>query len=176
MVMTDRSIPGDITIRAIESGDRQELERFYAALSPDSLDARFHGATRGIDDREARVFCGPDHLRREGLVAVEQHRLGRDRVVGHVCLEPIDDSTDLEIAIAVADEWQHHGIGRALLGAALDWASRNAVKRLRATIRWSNPAIIGLLRSIDLPMHIANGADGDLEAVIAVGQPLPAAA
>jgi len=169
-------IPVGIKIRPIGDGDRHELERFYAALSADSLEARFHGARRGIGDREARSFCGPDHLQREGLVAVEQRRLGPDRVVGHVCLEPIDDSTDLEIAIAVADAWQHHGIGRALLGAALDWATRNGVKRLHAAIRWSNPAIIGLLRSVDLPMHIANGADGDLEAVISLGQPLPAAA
>ena len=174
--MIDPLLPVGIVIRPIATGDRLELERFYASLSADSLEARFHGATRGIGDREARSFCGPDHLHREGLVAVEQHRLGRDRVVGHVCLEPIDDSIDLEMAIAVADAWQHHGIGRALLGAALDWASRNDVKRLHATIRWSNPAIIGLLRSIDRPMHIANTADGDLEAVISLGQPLPAAA
>jgi GNAT superfamily N-acetyltransferase len=174
--MTDRSIPGGVTIRPIAPGDRPRLERFYAALSIDSLDARFHGATRGIGDREARSFCGPDHVHREGLVAVERRRGGRDRIVGHVCLEPIDDSGDLEMAIAVADAWQHHGIGRALLGAALDWATVHGVKRLHAAIRWSNPAIVGLLRSIDRPMHIANGADGDLEAVIDLAQPLPAAA
>jgi acetyltransferase len=176
MVMTDRSIPGDITIRPIASGDRQGLERFYAALSPDSLDARFHGATRGIDDREARRFCGPDHLHREGLVAVERDSSDRDHIIGHLCLEPIDDTCELEMAIAVADAWQHHGIGKALLGAAMDWATVHGVERLHAAIRWSNPAILGLLRSVDRPIHVGTVDDGDLDAVIDLGHGLPVAA
>lgn len=174
--MAGTSIPRGIAIRPIEAGDRIEIERFYRALSPDSLDARFHGATRGIDDREARWFCGPDRLRREGLVAVERRPLGRDRIVGHLCLEPIDGNTDVEMAIAVADEWQHQGIGRALLVAALRWAAFRGVERLHAAIRWSNPAIMGLLRSVDRPMHVANDADGGLEAVVAVTAPIAAAA
>ena len=174
--MTDRSIPAAITIRPIASGDRQELERFYAALSPDSLDARFHGATRGIDDREARMFCGPDHLHREGLVAVERHGTDRERIIGHLCLEPIGDTCELEMAIAVADEWQHHGIGKSLLAAAMRWATVHSVERLHAAIRWSNPAILGLLRSVGRPIHVRTVDDGDLDAVIDLGHGLPAAA
>ncbi|HSL77326.1 MAG TPA: GNAT family N-acetyltransferase [Candidatus Limnocylindrales bacterium] len=174
--MTDRSLPAGIAIRAIRARDRLELERFYAALSTDSLDARFHGATRGIDPDEARTFCGPDHLHREGFVAVERRALARDRIVGHLCLEPIDGSTDLEMAIAVADEWQHHGIGRALLAAAIQWAAERSVERLHAAVRWSNPAILRLLRSADRPVHVRDDAEGDLDAVIAVNEPIPAAA
>jgi GNAT superfamily N-acetyltransferase len=109
-------------------------------------------------------------------VAVEQRRSGRDRIVGHVCLEPIDGSTDLEMAIAVADAWQHHGIGRALLRAAIAWARDHGVERLHATIRWSNPAIFGLLRSVDRPVHVVTDADGDLDAVVDLSTRLPAAA
>ena len=146
--MTGLALPRGIVIRPIRPADRGGLERFYARLSPDSLDARFHGATRGIDDREARSFCGPDHLHREGLVAVDRRRVGRERIVGHLCLEPISGTPDLEMAIAVADAWQHRGIGRALLKGAIDWATAQGMARLRATIRWSNPAIMGLLRSV----------------------------
>jgi GNAT superfamily N-acetyltransferase len=174
--MTDRSIPGGVTIRPIAPRDRPELERFYAALSADSLDARFHGATRGIDDRVARSFCGPDHLHREGLVAVERHGVHRERIIGHLCLEPIGDTPELEMAIAVADAWQHHGVGKALLSAAMDWAKIHGVERLHADIRWSNPAILGLLRSVDRPIHVATVAGGDLDAVIDLGHDVPAAA
>jgi GNAT superfamily N-acetyltransferase len=173
--MSDLRLPPGIRIRPIRRGDVVELERFYAGLSPDSLDARFHGATRGIGDRTARSFCGPDHSHREGLVAVERVRLGRDVIVGHLCLEPVGGS-ELEVAVAVADTWQHHGIGRALLTAAMDWASTHGYVRMHAAIRWSNPAIIGLLRSVHRPMTVVTGDEGDLEALIEVGAEVPIAA
>jgi GNAT superfamily N-acetyltransferase len=174
--MNERGLPSSIRIRPIRRRDFVALELFYAGLSLDSLDARFHGATRGIGDQSARSFCGPDHRHREGLVAVERMHTGREVIVGHLCLEPIDGTSDLEMAVAVADTWQHRGIGRALLAAAIEWASAHGVARLRAAIRWSNPAIIGLLRSVERPMTFANDGEGDLEAVIEVGGEIPVAA
>jgi acetyltransferase len=174
-MVTSRRRQRAIGIRPIRPTDLGRLEQFYAGLSPDSLNARFHGASRGIAERAARGFCGPDHAHREGLVAVVRGDDGRDAIVGHLCLEPTEHG-DVEMAVAVADSWQRHGIGRALLGSALTWASTNGVSRLRARIRWSNPAIVGLLRSIDSPMTITTTDSDELEAVITVGGGLPIAA
>jgi acetyltransferase len=161
-------------IRAIRPADVVPLERFYAELSPDSRDARFHGGARGIEDRAARTFCGPDHVHREGLVAVERQGR-RERIVGHLCLEPLR-SQDVEMAVAVADAWQHHGIGHALLVAAIDWACTHGFARVRGSIRWSNPAILGLVRACGRSVRIVTTAEGDTEAVIDVVGDLPAAA
>jgi len=161
-------------IRAIRPADVVPLERFYAELSPDSRDARFHGGARGIEDRAARTFCGPDHVHREGLVAVERQGR-RERIVGHLCLEPLG-SQDVEMAVAVADAWQHHGIGHALLVAAIDWACTHGFARVRGSIRWSNPAILGLVRACGRTVRIVTTAEGDTEAVIDVVGDLPAAA
>jgi acetyltransferase len=161
-------------IRAIRPADVVPLERFYAELSPDSRDARFHGGARGIEDRAARTFCGPDHVHREGLVAVERQGR-RERIVGHLCLEPLG-SQDVEMAVAVADAWQHHGIGHALLVAAIDWACTHGFARVRGSIRWSNPAILGLVRACGRSVRIVTTAEGDTEAVIDVVGDLPAAA
>jgi acetyltransferase len=173
--MSDRPIPPGISIRSIGPGDQRALERFYTGLSVDAMDARFHGAAHSITRRAARSFCGPDHRHREGLVAVEHRAGGGDVIVGHICLEPIDESA-VEMAVAVADAWQHRGIGRALLTAAIDWATERRFARVLAEIRWSNPAIMGLLRSVQRPMTLRAGTAGDLEAVIDLGQTLPAAA
>jgi GNAT superfamily N-acetyltransferase len=172
--MATRSLPAGITIRAIRATDLLALERFYEALSIDSIDARFHGAMHGIPEPAARSFCRPDHVHREGLVAVL--RQGRDDVVvGHLCLEPAGDRT-VEMAVAVADAWQHHGIGRALLDGGLEWARTRGFDRVRAAIRWSNPAIVGLLRSVGRPVRMTAMPDGDLEAVIDLTTELPAVA
>ncbi len=168
-------LPADITIRAIAPADRAGLRRFYGELSRDSLNARFHGATRGIADPVARFFCGPDHEHREGLVAEIARTEGGPRIVGHLCLEPLADG-EVEMAIAVADAWQGQGIGRALLATSIAWARLHGVTRLRASMLWSNAAILGLLRSVGRPLTVRASDDGDLEAVIDVRDPVPTAA
>jgi hypothetical protein len=40
----------------------------------------------------------------------------------------------------------------------------------------SNPAIVGLLRSVERPLWVGTDVDGDLQAVIDLGHSLPAAA
>jgi acetyltransferase len=166
-------IPIGVRIRSIRPDDVNRLEAFYAGLSTDSLNARFHGAERGISDRLARQFCGPDHAHGEGLVAVVDD--AGELIVGHLCLEPRAPG-EVEMAVAVADAWQHHGIGRALLGTAIEWAIAHHVDRLVAAIRWGNPAIIGLLRTTRGHMTFRMTDDGDTEAIVAVGGRLPAAA
>lgn len=173
--MDARGLPPGISIRAIGPDDVVPLERFYAALSRDSLDARFHGGARGIEDRIARTLCGPDHLHREGLVAVKRQPRGGEIIVGHLCLEPTS-ADEVEMAIAVADGYQHHGIGRQLLTAAIEWARSHGFTLVRGAIRWSNPAILGLVRTCGLPLRIVTDTEGDTEAVIDIRPQLPTAA
>ena len=138
-------LPATIRIRPIEPDDREALGVFYESLSADSLNRRFHGACRGIGDRAAGQFCGPDHEHREGLVAlIGPDGTAASRIVGHLCLEP-SEPDELEMAIAVADDFQRQGIGRALLKAAIVWARRHGVRRLRASMRLGNGAIISLV-------------------------------
>ena len=51
------------------------------------------------------------------------------------------------MAVAVADDFHRRGIGRALLAGAIRWAHGHRIRRLRASMRWSNGAIISLVRS-----------------------------
>jgi ribosomal protein S18 acetylase RimI-like enzyme len=80
------------------------------------------------------------------------------------------------MAVAVADAWQHRHVGHALLEAAVRWAAANGIDRLSASVRWSNPAIAGLLRSVHRPVSFRAAADGGTEAILDVGTAVPAAA
>lgn len=162
-------------IRAIAPEDRDGLARFYAGLSPDSLAARFHGAAPGIGDSAARFFCGPDHEHREGLVAEVVDETGSGRIIGHLCLEPTGPG-EVEMAIAVADAWQRRGVGRAMLAAGIRWARTHGVARLRASMRWGNGAISGLIRSTGCPVALTMPEAGVVEATIDVGVVVPSAA
>ena len=162
-------------IRPIAPSDRDGLTRFYAELSRDSLEARFHGASRGIGDDTAHTFCGPDHEHREGLVAECTDGDDRRTIVGHVCLEPIRTG-EVEMAIAIADCWQHHGLGHAMLEQAIAWAHDHGVAELSASIRWSNGAMTGLVRSLSLPVTFVDGEGGVMDTIIDVRVPMPHAA
>ena len=170
------AIPATVTIRPIEPGDRVALTRFYETLSTDSLSDRFHGASRGIADKAAGRFCGPDHEHREGIVAIlPGDGDGAVRIVGHLCVEPSAPG-EVEMAVAVADDFQRRGIGRALLAGAIRWAHDHGIRRLRASMRWSNGAIISLVRSSGHAVTWSTPRDGDLEAVLDVEASMPTAA
>jgi acetyltransferase len=171
--MTTRTATRAFRVRPIRADDRDELARFYANLSTDSVEARFLGASPGLGSAAARGFCGADHRRREGFVAevVEVRGPGvRGAIIGHVCLEPIGPGV-AEMAIAVADAWQRRGVGRALLGEAIAWARRHGLERLEGEMRWSNGAILGLVRSMGEPVRLGAAEAGVMEAVIDLRAP-----
>lgn len=162
-------------VRPIGPADRRGLERFYARLSRESLESRFHGCAPAIEGPAAAFFCGPDHGRREGFVAVAVTPDGRHEVIGHVSVEPARPGT-AEIAIAVADAWQRHGIGRALVRAAIEWARRHGFSHLVATMRTTNGAIAGLVRSAGVPVSYGAPDGGVVDAVMDLEVALPLAA
>jgi acetyltransferase len=171
--MTDPVTLGTPRIRPIEDADRDALTAFYAALSPESFEARFHGAARGIGGRAARYMCGPDHDHREGIVAEMIGQDGRSTIIGHVCIEPIG-SGEGEMAIAISDPWQRHGVGRRLLTEAFVWARAHGFLRLVASVRLGNAGILGLIRSIDGAVTLGECDGGIMDAVIELGDGRPA--
>ena len=167
--------PPPYRLRAITPGDRAGLTRFYAGLSPDSRTARFHGAGPTIAEATATFFCGPDHEHREGIVAECLDAVGEPEIIGHVCIEPTDDDV-AEMAIAVADAWQGHGVGRAMLARAIAWARIHGVARLVASMQCSNASMFALLRSMDYPITYGATAEGTVDAYLDVWNPNPLAA
>jgi acetyltransferase len=166
----------EITIRPALPSDAEALERFYADLSEDSRHLRFFGGTRGISHRQSLSFCTPDHAHREGFVAVASSGGPEpDLIVGHVCLEPVNDTT-AEVAIAVADAYQRRGIGRRLMTAGIDWARSVQITRLNATMLATNSPIQRLLANLGLAVS-ANVDDLGMASVgIDLTSPMLAAA
>lgn len=138
-----------IVVRPITPADQTRLTAFYAGLSDESRRTRFLGPCSGIGERQSNAFCTPDHAHSEGFVAVTGAGLG-ERIVGHVCVEP-EGSGTAEVAVAVAEALRGQGIGRRLVEAAVDWARRDGLRALTATMLADNPAIQRLLTSLGLP-------------------------
>lgn len=157
-----------VRIRPIRAGDQRELSLFYAGLSPESRLARFHAVSRGIGVEAASRMCGTDHEHREGFVVEDADaEPGNRGIVGHLCLEPSDSG--LEMAVAVADDWQARGIGRALLLAAVDWAISHGIDRLQASALSTNGAVLGLMASLGRPVRESMSSAGVVHVTIQIG-------
>ncbi len=91
-----------------------------------------------------------------------------ERIVGHVCVEP-DGPSCAEVAVAVADEFQGHGVGRSLVEAAVTWARQDGYDTLVATMLAGNPAIQRLLTGLDLPARTSAIGAGTIEIRIDLG-------
>jgi acetyltransferase len=168
-------LSGHVQIRPIRTNDRDELSRFYAGLSPESRYARFHAVSRGIGEKAAGVLCGPDHEHREGFVAkVVRGDPDAVDIIGHLCLEP--GESGLEMAIAVDDDWQRRGVGRSLLSAAFEWAADHGIARLEASMLSTNNAILGLVGSLEFPIHRSSPSAGVVMVTIDISGALPKAA
>lgn len=141
-------VQDDIRVRRVAGDDAVELARFYADLSDGSRAARFHAASRGVTHGQAVEFASADHRRRDGFVAVSG-----GRIVGHLVLEPIDIRTN-ELAMAVDDRVQHHGVGTLLMAAAVASARLRGVRRIVAWVKPENGAMQHLLTSSRHPLRV----------------------
>jgi GNAT superfamily N-acetyltransferase len=164
---------GAITIRRVHPADQAALRDFYGALTPDSRRARFLGWVSGLSGEQSLTFCMPDHTHAEGFVAVSERREDGGAVLGHLCLEPAGKGR-LELAIAVADAAQGHGVGRALFRTALDWAMARGYEAIIASCLADNSRVLSLLTSAPNPALIAAADAGVVNVYVPLQEPLPA--
>jgi acetyltransferase len=156
----DEPISSSVRVRAIRPTDAPELQRFYAGLSPESRRTRFLSIAAGLSQAQSASFCTTDHDHQEGFVAVVHNAsVAHERIVGHLCLEP-DGEEGAEVAIAVADEFQHRGIGRRLMLAGVAWARGKHIARLIATMSTDNGPIHRLLARLGLPTQVRYSGAG----------------
>ncbi len=124
-------------VREVEPSDKPALRTLYRELSDDSRHDRVLAlvspSERALDD-----FCGPDHERWEGFVAVATGGSTSASIVGHVCIDAEQAAGSREVALVVADQWQGRGIGTALLDEAMRWARERSIARLSASILAAN--------------------------------------
>jgi GNAT superfamily N-acetyltransferase len=105
---------------------------FLEALSPQSRHYLFLGGIARLNDEELRRLCDPDNASSMAYVALaaDPKGAGSERQVGVCRYAGAGGARGAEISVAVADDWQHQGLGTALLRRLIDYARAHGVKRL----------------------------------------------
>jgi RimJ/RimL family protein N-acetyltransferase len=133
-----------VRIRAIGAADAELLRQFDAGLSETSRRLRYLGWMPPLSAEEAARWATVDFRDRFALVAVAG-KGERKRIVADCRLVPFPERPgSLEVAIAVADDFQGAGLGRALLQLILGIAAARRVEVL-ARVHYDNQRMMHLL-------------------------------
>jgi GNAT superfamily N-acetyltransferase len=125
--------PGPL-IRPMTRADRPALANFPDRVSAASAIFRFHGSLTVLTDQTLDLLLDLVDGQREAITAVD------DRGIAGVARFARDDLDPAvaEVAILVADEWQHRGLARQLLRPLAERAWSAGIERFRAEIQADN--------------------------------------
>lgn len=153
----------EVEVRPIEPSDGGSLQAGLEELSADSQYRRFLTPKRAFSASELAYLTQVDHSAHEALVALE---LGTDHglAVARFVKDP-EDPTYAELAIVVADDWQGHGLGGALLHRLAGRAVQEGVRHFCASVLESNHDIVALLRKVG-PLDARHPGGGVAELTI----------
>lgn len=136
-----------LTVRVIRPEDEPMMVRFHANLSDQSYYYRYFTAAsleQRTDHARLARLCFIDYDREIALVAVRTApRNGPSEIIGVARLCRAHGNANAEFALVVADHWQRHGIGIALLRTLLDVAHQEQITGVHGTILAEN---IGMRR------------------------------
>jgi RimJ/RimL family protein N-acetyltransferase len=155
--------PMPIRIRPVQPEDRPALEAGFDRLSERSRYRRFLSPHARLTESELRYFTEVDHHDHEALVAIDPAtgegigiaRYVRSRVNEHVA----------ELAIAVADDWQRHGVGSRLADALADRAREEGITAFTASLFTDNTQMLSVIRHLGV-VHDVHSEQGVTELTV----------
>ena len=135
-----------VILRPLAPDDRERIRRAFDGLSPDSRYRRFFVSLHELSDGLLDVLTDVDHDDHEALVGVEPTSGDIVGVARYVRMP--EQPERAEASVAVVDDWQGRGLGRALLERLVDRAREMGVSRFVAFIQADNH------RAVELMSHL----------------------
>ncbi|HEU5355093.1 MAG TPA: GNAT family N-acetyltransferase [Actinocrinis sp.] len=141
-----------VQIRAAQPSDWQAVHDFAAALGRASIYRRFFGYPKRPGKLLADAVCAPPAVReprsRGSLLALLD-----GTVVGLAEWIRGKDPQEAEIAFAVADRLQGHGVATLLAEHLLDEANSAGIRRLTAITQAENRAMLDVFATLGIPVR-----------------------
>lgn len=135
-------------LRGIRPDDREAFLAFHAGLSEESRYFRYFSARRRLPEREVRHFTEVDQRDHAGVVM-----WAGGAIVGHALYDRLDDPEEAEVALEVADAFQGHGVGTAMLEELAGRASRAGIRRFVAHVLPTNQRMLEVFRDLGFSEH-----------------------
>lgn len=134
-----------VHFRPLRSAEEAPIRAVYEGLGPQSRYQRFLSPMPSLPDSLVRSLASVDHVHRLAIVA-EDREHDRD-VIAMASYSAVDDET-AEVAVAVLDQWQRHGLGTALVEALLAAAESRGYRRFAASLTAENVGMRKILHRV----------------------------
>ena len=135
-------------VRAIRPADREAFLAFHAALSDESRYFRYFSARRRLPERDLLHFTEVDQRDHAGVVATVDGGL-----VGHALYDRLADPEEAEVALEVADAFQGHGVGTAMLAELARTARHAGIRRFLAHVLPTNQRMLQVFQDLGFEEH-----------------------
>ena len=146
-----------VLLRPLQHHDRERLRRLGYRLSPETLYRRFLTPVARPTEEALDRLLALDHWDREAIAAVEGDEI---IAVARYARQPGGDVA--EVAVVVADDRQHQGVGRLLLRHLAWLARRRGIRAFAGNIAGDNRPALELVRSLS-PAARTHWSTGEVE-------------
>jgi len=153
-----------LRLRTPTAADEDTLIRFFDALSPASRYLRFHGIAT-IDRQLVAPALESDWSERGSLLGELTDEDGNLRPVALATYVRLRDPRRAEVAFAVADDLQGHGIGTRLLERLAAHAAEAGIREFVAEVLPQNAAMLHVFGDVGFETS-RNLQEGVIEVVL----------
>lgn len=146
----------NVTIRPMSAADAELEDHFVKELSLQTKHNRFLEGVNELSSDMLKKLCDIDGKHVMAFVATIKEKT-KEKQIGVSRYAVGDNENEGELAVTVADDWQHQGIGRLLMKPLIEYARNNGIKQLYSLDLASNVAMQHLAR--DLAMKAKRETD-----------------
>lgn len=128
-----------VTIRPIRKQDVELERKFIEGLSPQARRFRFLCSMKTPGEALLRQLTDIDVQRDAAFIALVEEN-GAQREIGVARFSGMPDGT-AEVAVTVSDDWQHRGLGTALMKRLIDLARQRGIREFHSIDSSDNKAM-----------------------------------
>jgi ribosomal protein S18 acetylase RimI-like enzyme len=147
-MVLDLSDGTKVHVRPIAPEDEPLLHQAVAAMSERTVYFRFFSPLKRLPDALAHRLAVVDYNDRFALVGTSHKPTGKERILGVARYDRVAGTDVAEVAVAVVDEYQHRGLGGALLAILARGARAHGIKTFSLIVLPENQQMLGLLRKM----------------------------
>lgn len=142
-----------VTVRPIRPEDAEMEQDFVKRMSDESKYYRFMDTLRELTQAMLVRFTQIDYDREMALVATVPDDDGKELQIGVARYVTNPDGESVEFALAIADDWQKHGIGRKLMTALIECARTKGYRAVVGDVLALNSKMFRLMGSLGFTIH-----------------------
>jgi acetyltransferase len=141
-----------VTVRPIKPEDADMVQEFVRSMSDESRYYRFMDTIRELSPSMLVRFTQIDYDREIALVATIE-KDGKETEIGVARYVANPDGETVEFALAVADDWQKHGVGPRLMSAIIECAKAKGYRAVVGDVLANNDKMLRLMTNLGFTVH-----------------------